>query len=66
MNYLFFIFYLKLVVPFKIISDSLNSVAYAYTGIVLFNNFAERNSKINGIELYANSAQSSFQLYVNK
>ena len=55
---------LQLDIPNSIISDNLNSMAFAYNGIVLFNNFVERDSKIKAIEFYSNSGLISFQLSV--
>ncbi len=51
-------------IPNSIISDFLNSVAFTYTGIVLFNNFVERNGKIKAIEFFAKDVSSYIELHV--
>ena len=42
----------------------MKSVAYAFNGIVLFNNYVEKDSKVKAIRFYANSDPGSFQLKV--
>ena len=53
---------LQLDIPNSIISDNLNSMAFAYNGIVLYNNFVDKDSKIKIIEFY--SEFGLFQLSV--
>ena len=53
-------------VPKSIVSYSLNSIAFAYNGIALFNHIVAKNSIIKAIEFYTNSANSQFQLNVKK
>jgi hypothetical protein len=52
-------------IPTSIITDFMKSAAYAYTGIVLFNNFVERDGKIKLIEFFADGGSSGFRLNVN-
>jgi hypothetical protein len=53
-------------VPNSIISSQLNSAAFPFNAICLFNNYVQTDSKISAIEFYANSlsAISSFRIYV--
>ena len=50
--------------PNSIITDYLNSIAFSYIGIVLFNNFAETDRKIRAIEFFSISSPAGFQLNV--
>ncbi len=51
-------------IPTTITTNFMNSVAYPFTGIVLFNNFAEKDGKIRAIEFFTSYASSQFELNV--